>query len=216
MAHDKAFLICENKCLVEGMAKDEIENDFATNLADKILMHSVLLATGSEPLTDFNEKFKDNVTMTKYPDNNYVETHWGTNFSYMFSGCSNLTSISNLDTKKGTNFEGMFEGCSKLTSIPDLDLSNGVNFNYMFRNCVALKDFTDNPFAPEGSRWQFKDNVDLTYAMSLTREAIVKLFNGLPIISDNKAIQLHTKAYGRLSASDKAIATNKGWRVIGV
>ena len=39
-----------------------------------------------------------------------------TSFSYMFSGCSNLTTVPQLDTSSGTEFSGMFFGCSSLSN----------------------------------------------------------------------------------------------------
>ena len=61
-----------------------------------------------------------------------------TNFSSMFRGCGQLTTIPQIDTSNGTSFGSMFEGCSKLTTIPELDTSNGTNFSYMFYNCDNL------------------------------------------------------------------------------
>ena len=62
-----------------------------------------------------------------------------TNFSYMFSSCSSLTSILQLDTSSGTDLSNMFYNCSSLTSIPQLDTSSGTAFNNMFQNCSNLK-----------------------------------------------------------------------------
>ena len=57
-----------------------------------------------------------------------------TNASYLFSGCSSMTSIdiSGLDTSLVTNMGGMFEGCSSLTSI-DLSGFDTSNVTQMSR-----------------------------------------------------------------------------------
>ena len=68
----------------------------------------------------------------------YSDTSNGTNFSYMFPNCSNLTSIPQFDTSNGTDFSNMFRNCSSLTNIPELDTSNGTDFGYMFGNCSSL------------------------------------------------------------------------------
>ena len=69
----------------------------------------------------------------------YNDTSNVTNTSYMFTNCSNLTSIPQLDTSKVTNINNLFEGCSSLTSIPQLDTSKVNNISYMFRNCYKLQ-----------------------------------------------------------------------------
>ena len=61
-----------------------------------------------------------------------------TNFSYMFSSCTNLTTFPQLDTSKGTNFYSMFNSCTNLTTSPQLDTSNGTNFQSMFSDCINL------------------------------------------------------------------------------
>lgn len=58
--------------------------------------------------------------------------------SYMFSDCSNLTTIPKLNTSKVTNTTHMFFNCSSLTTIPQLDTSNVTNMSYMFDGCRNL------------------------------------------------------------------------------
>ena len=63
--------------------------------------------------------------------------------SYMFSNCSNLTSldVSKFDTSKVTNMSYMFSNCSNLTSL-DLSSFNTANveyMSYMFAYCDSLK-----------------------------------------------------------------------------
>ena len=61
-----------------------------------------------------------------------------TNFSYMFKGCSSLTSVPELNTQNGTNFSYMFNGCSSLTSVPELNTQNGTNLDDIFYWCSNL------------------------------------------------------------------------------
>ena len=56
----------------------------------------------------------------------------------LFSGCTNLTSIPQLNTSKVTNMSSMFEYCGSLTSIPQLDTSKVLNMSSMFYNCSSL------------------------------------------------------------------------------
>ena len=67
-----------------------------------------------------------------------LDTSDVTDMSYMFYGCSNLTSISQFYTSKAIDMSYMFQNCSNLTSVPQLDTSNVTNMNYMFAYCSAL------------------------------------------------------------------------------
>ena len=74
----------------------------------------------------------------------------GNYLSYMFSGCSSLTTLnlSNFNTQSVTNMSYMFSGCSSLTT---LDLSNFntqkvTNMSYMFYNCSSLTDLNLSSF----------------------------------------------------------------------
>ena len=60
------------------------------------------------------------------------------NFQFMFSSCSNLISISQLDTSSATDMGYMFQDCERLTTIPQLDTSSVKNMNNMFQNCSKL------------------------------------------------------------------------------
>lgn len=66
-----------------------------------------------------------------------------TDMSWMFSGCSKLTSLdlSGFDTRNVTNMSGMFYRCSKLAS---LDIKGFYawkveDMRYMFSGCSSLK-----------------------------------------------------------------------------
>ena len=66
-----------------------------------------------------------------------------TDMSYMFNGCSNLTTIDlrNFDTGNVKNMSGMFRDCGSLTSISgleNLNTSNVTNMSFMFYGCSSL------------------------------------------------------------------------------
>lgn len=56
----------------------------------------------------------------------------------MFNGCSNLETISFIDTSKVTNMSNMFIGCSNLQTIPQIDTSNVTNMYNMLYKCNSL------------------------------------------------------------------------------
>ena len=66
-----------------------------------------------------------------------------TDMSYMFNGCSNLTTIDlrNFDTGNVKNMSGMFRDCGSLTSISgleNLNTSNVTNMSILFYGCSSL------------------------------------------------------------------------------
>lgn len=141
--------------------------------------------------------------------------------SYLFNDCTNLTTISNLnfiysDTNSAEVYiYRMFANCSSLTSIPDLNFGIGAatsgGYGDEFDGCTSLTTFTDNPYAPEGSRWQFNDSINFGDC-PLDKTSILKVFNGLQTVS-GKTITISSTTNGYLSATDKAIAEGKGWTV---
>ena len=61
-----------------------------------------------------------------------------TEMTYMFKGCSKLTSVPLFDTSKVTNVYEMFGDCSRLTSVPLFNTSNVTRMTYMFGDCSSL------------------------------------------------------------------------------
>ena len=184
--------------------------------------------------TDFETMFTNCVALTSIPN---LDTSNGTMFYNMFGNCPSLTSIPDLDTSNGTNLGCMFENCTSLTSIPDIDTSSSLSYNQIFNGCTnltsipdlninanasigralfggctSLTTLRDNPYAPEGSRWQFKESISFN-ACPLDRASILKVFNGLATVS-GQSITISSTTNGYLSADDKAIAENKGWTVM--
>ncbi len=126
-------------------------------------------------------------------------------FIAMFAGCVSLQSIPQLDTSSGTNFSGMFNGCYSLQSIPQLDTSSGTNFTNMFMQCPSLSTAallgTSTNISYQGCR--------------LSRQALVDIFNGLATVTSATITITGNWGAADLSASDRDIATNKGWTIAG-
>lgn len=60
--------------------------------------------------------------------------------SYMFHGCSSLTTVPLFDTSKVTNMSGTFIKCSSLTTVPLFDTRNTTNISSIFFGCINLTD----------------------------------------------------------------------------
>ena len=77
--------------------------------------------------------------------------HLPVNSSWLFSGCTSLTSIvncTNLDTSNVTNMSSMFDSCSALTSldISSFNTSKVTNMSFMFNKCSALTSLDVSSF----------------------------------------------------------------------
>ena len=103
------------------------------------------------------------------------------------------------------NFAGMFAGCYSLQSIPQLDTSSGENFSGMFSSCVTL-----STAALLGT------SANISYQnCRLSRQALVDIFNGLATVTGKTITITGNWGAADLSASDRDIATNKGWTIAG-
>ena len=91
--------------------------------------------------TDLSYMFAGCSSLTSINLSNF-NTNNVTNMSYMFSYCSSLTSInlSNFNTNNVTNMSGMFYYCSSLTSInlSNFNTNNVTDMSFMFSDCSSL------------------------------------------------------------------------------
>ena len=122
-----------NKWHTYVLPKDKGLFRISGNTVNKVVVKADIITTSGEtiiPHSTVEASFKGSNTSRV------------TNMSYMFYGCSGLTSLdlSGWNTSKVTDMSGMFEGCSNLTS---LDLSNFntssvTSMGYMFNRCSGL------------------------------------------------------------------------------
>ena len=133
----------------------------------------------------------------------------------MFKYCEKLREIPEFDASTITNISGMFSQCKLLETIPLLDFSNVMYFSSDFSYCNELKNvggFKNMGMQAEGY-WSY--NFDMSYCSKLTHESMLNIVNNLydrrsAGYTDGK-IKFHWDALNRLTAEEKAIATNKGW-----
>lgn len=182
---------------------------------------------GEEPPTSVFNLYKDNTTAGVYPDSTFeyvytsevtsfqamfsgctgltavndLDTHNGTNFSYIFYNCTSLTSVPALDTSKGTNFNSMFSGCTALTSIPNLDTSNGTDFSKMFASCTVITSVPDLDTS-NGTDFNnmFSGCTNLTHVPDLDTSNgtnLGRMFNGCTNLTDIPDLDLGS-VYGQV------------------
>lgn len=159
-----------------------------------------------------------------------LDTSSGTNFGNMFDGCASLKTIPLLNTSKGTFFGTMFSSCALLQTIPLLDTSNGVDFSGMFLYCSVLQNI---PLLNMAGGTNFSDMFyycrtlnkatlrgvknSISYEnCKLSPTALIDILNNLETGVTAKTITI-TNNWGTslLTAQERAIATDKGWTIIG-
>ena len=128
-----------------------------------------------------------------------------TNMNSTFYNCSSLNSISALDTSNVTNMANMFFNCSSLTSIPLLDTSKVTLMNNTFRGCGSVKYLGGFKNLSISISAYFLDQCP-----NLTVESLMNVINNLATVS-GKTLKFGTTNLNKLTAEQKAIATNKGW-----
>ena len=90
-----------------------------------------------------------------------------TSLTWMFSGCSSLTSVTMFDTKLVSNMSSMFRGCSSLESLDlsSFNTSNVEDMSSMFEGCSSLESLDLSSFNTSNVKdmyEMFKDCSSLT------------------------------------------------------
>ena len=143
------------------------------------------------------------------------DTSQVSDMSQMFGWCSNLVSLdlSHFNVSNVTDMRNMFDWCTKLTSlnISNWNMSKVTNVYQMFDTTSLIETI-----ACDGL--QLPD-IDLSYialnsCKKLTVDSIVGLLNALPQSTHNYSFQIGADNIAKLSEDQKAIATNKGWKLI--
>ena len=126
------------------------------------------------------------------------------NMKEMFMSCGKLTTIPELDTSHVTNMSYMFAYCFALTAIPALNVSNVTDFNNMLDNCRKLISI---------GLYGFTRSIDISRT-ALEHDALVAFLNQAGTAYNNsERIIIGSDKLALLSDEEKAIATNKGWRL---
>ena len=129
----------------------------------------------------------------------------GPSLDSLFSGCSLLTSIPELDTSQVANMRTMFSGCTSLKSIPALDTGQVTNMYGMFINCSSLESVT---LPGAGNGFTTTQTLDMTFT-KLSAAAANALMQSLGTPAPGGTLQLPATATG----ADTTIATAKNWTV---
>ena len=161
------------------------------------------------------------------------------NMMYMFWKCTSLTSIPQMVTSNVTSMDYMLRGCTSLTTIPQLDTSRLQHIYGMFMECSGLKslpllDFSnvgdtmdlfdipsssnEQPYPDLTDLGGFKNlytKLNLSGMPNLTVQSLMNVINNLKNLNgtglSSQTLTLGTINLNKLTAEQKAVATNKGW-----
>lgn len=134
----------------------------------------------------------------------------------MFAYCKNLTEIELFDTSNVSDIECMFQFCISLKKMPKFDFSNVSSATAFIQGCTAELE----GFPNLGKVENIGNGLNLMfYASNLSRQSCINVFNNLydRANAGYTDIQLtfNTNVVNKLSSSDIAIATNKGYIIKG-
>lgn len=163
-------------------------------------------------VTDMDYMFWKCTSLTTIPQ---MITSNVTTMDYMFRGCTSLTTIPQLDTSQMQHIYGMFMECSGLKSLPLLDFSN-------IGDTVELFDIpsssNEQPYPDLTDLGGFKNlrvKLNLSGMPNLTVQSLMNVINNLKNLNGTglspKTLTLGTTNLNKLTAEQKAVATNKGW-----
>lgn len=200
------------------------DEETLASLVDKVAL--VDSSSGMNQIRNGYQLFRGNTTMPVFPELNTasfdsmyqmcygctalervptLDTSNVANMMYAFYGCTNLQEIGGLDTSRITPASEMFHGCKNLRKIGGrLDFSKVTSkIDTTFVSCSALETvIIDGP-------------VDVDIAVNgcpkLTVESLVFLLNALSDTGNGKTCNIGAKNLAKLNATQKAIATDKGW-----
>ena len=140
-----------------------------------------------------------------------------TNTSNMFFGCTNLKTIQSIYTYYVTDMRGMFFNCPKLESLPMLNCAKATDVTNMFgtsdsHNTQPYPNLTDLG----GFEFLSVSLSGLDGMPNLTVQSLMNVINNLYDFVGNgstttRTLTLGTTNLNKLTAEQKAIATNKGW-----
>ena len=126
---------------------------------------------------------------------------------YCFSNAA-ITYLPELDCSKCNNFQNMFINCTSLVSIDKLIISEkatGTNFARMFDSCSALENVIF-----EGV---IAADISLGDSPLLSHDSIMSLLNCMKT-GGTGTVTLGATNLAKLTDTEKAIATEKGWTLV--
>ncbi|MDO5433839.1 BspA family leucine-rich repeat surface protein [Eubacterium sp.] len=123
----------------------------------------------------------------------------------MFAFCSSLTEINFSNTSSLKDATGMFTSCTRLRSVGVIDMSFVETADHMFSYCGCLEKLELR---------NINCSLDLSASTKFSAVSLVNVLNNLKQTTTEKTLTLGATNLEKLTAEQKAIATNKGWTLV--
>ena len=177
--------------------------------------------------TSFNNTFSN---CTKLQSSPLRETSTASDFSFVFSKCSSMTDYTPLDFSSATTMQQAFNGVT--LSVIDYINAPRCSSYYITFNCYGLQtfggadmtsvtnsgnlySFISNSVTYIGPLTGLKVSITLSQCNNLTHQSLVDIIGSIAEITDGSApvLKIGATNLAKLSASEIAVATDKGWTV---
>lgn len=143
------------------------------------------------------------------------DTSQVTDMSEMFGWCTNIVSLdlSHFNVSNVTDMRNMFGWCLNLKSlnISNWNMSKVTNVYQMFDATSLIETIVCDGLQLPDINMSY---ISLNSCPKLTVDSIVGLLNSLPQSTHNYSFQIGQTNIDKLSEEQKAIATNKNWRLV--
>ena len=170
-----------NKCkcyiIINNKNKELIEF-YKLSEKEKKIENIIIKVIFKDIITNMSYMFSNCSNLSSLPDISKLNTNNVTDMSYMFSDCSNLLSlpdISKWNTDNVTYMKNMFSDCSNLSSLPDISKWNTSNVTNLRSMYYNCSSLLS---LPDISKWNVNNVTDMSYMFSHCSE-----LSSLPDIS---------------------------------
>jgi len=153
------------KIIINGK-EDELKEYKTFSLFKKKIEKLEIKLKGINHITDMSYMFDGCSSLSSLRDISKWNTNNITNMSYIFNGCSSLSSlpdISKWNTNNITNMSYMFNGCSSLSSLPDISKWDTSNVTNM--SCI-FNGCSSLSSLPDISKWNTNNAINMSYMLS--------------------------------------------------
>ncbi len=180
-------------------------------------------AMDTRNVTEMYNMFENCIHLTNIPQ---LDLRNAEDISEMFIYCTSLTDVPYLDTSNAYEVYGMFHNCNRLTAVNLPNMPNVEDMNDMFFGCNSL---TDTPAIDVGKVTNFYNtfarcssltgfhmtnmsaDFDISASTKFNRNGLLEILNNLAVVTSTTTLTMGSTNLAKLTADDKAIATNKGW-----
>lgn len=135
-------MIQYGKGLSKGISVNGTRTDWS-NLDENGVLTDAIEALQYEDTakgTTFLSMCKNDKNLKNFPEVNLIRAE---NLMSLLHGCSELTTIGDMDVSNVYDFRYMFSSCGKVTKFPRLDTKRGKYFSYMYHNCKGLTEMPE-------------------------------------------------------------------------